>query len=167
MKISRFLFPGICLSALMVGLATTVLAHTSLDHADPAPDSILDRAPSAVYTWFLQPLNPGSHLSIFDAQFQSVDTTLMHIDLNDLVPGRYTVDWQAIAADGHKTIGSYDFVVRDTTTITLAVLIGGHSIGAGRHADYPNAAIPSGPAFNRQPPIHPSPGLEQPVNGRF
>lgn len=110
-------------------------AHAALVRADPAPDAILDRAPAAVYTWFSQPLSTGSRLSIFDAQFQTVDkantmiddhdSTLMHVDVDDLGPGRYTVNWQAVAIDGHSTTGSYDFIVRDTTTITLPVLIGG------------------------------------------
>ena len=141
MKISRCILSSISLMLVSIAMTVPALAHAALVRADPAPDAILDRAPSAVYTWFSQPLSPGSHLSIFDAQFQTVDkgdtaiddhdSTLMRVDLNDLAPGRYTVNWQAIAvADGHKTTGSYDFIVRDTTTFTLPVVIGGVVLGA-------------------------------------
>ena len=135
MKFHRCLAFSACL--ILVCLATIVpaLAHAALVRADPAPDAILDRAPSVVYTWFSQPLSPGSHLNIFDAQFQIVDkgntvidthdSTLMRVDLADLAAGRYTVNWQALTADGHTTTGSYDFIVRDTTAITMPVLIGG------------------------------------------
>jgi len=135
MRFARFLLPGFCLVMVCLAMIVPALAHAALVRADPAPDAILDRAPSAVYTWFSQPLSAGSRLSIFDAQFQTMDkadtviddhdSTLMHVDVTDLGPGRYTVNWQAVAIDGHSATGSYDFVVRDTTTITLPVLIGG------------------------------------------
>src|SRR5579859_8190884 len=106
MKISRFLLSGMCLMMVCLAMIVPAFAHAALVRADPAPDAILDRAPSAVYTWFSQPLSPGSHLSIFDAQFQTVDKgdtgiddhdpTLMRVDIDDLAPGRYTVNWQAI-----------------------------------------------------------------------
>ena|SRR5258708_25087568 len=142
MKFPRFLLLSICLSLIIIQtVRVPVLAHAALVRADPPPDGILDRAPSAVFTWFSQPLNPGSHLSIFDAHFQVVDkgttlidahdVTLMHADLDDLGPGRYTVNWQAITTDGHKTTGSYDFVVRETDAITIPVLIGGGVVLCG------------------------------------
>ncbi len=135
MKFQRRFAFSVCLIIVCVATLVPALAHAALVRADRAPDAILDRAPSSVYTWFSQPLSPGSHLKLFDAQFQVVDkgdtviddhdSTLMHVDLADLAPGRYTVNWQAATADGHTTTGSYDFIVRDTTAITPPVLIGG------------------------------------------
>lgn len=36
----------------------------------------------------------------------------MHLALQPLVAGRYTVKWIAVATDGHRTQGTYAFTVK-------------------------------------------------------
>jgi methionine-rich copper-binding protein CopC len=135
MKIIRRLLPILAIGLSLFSIITPVLAHAALVHADPSPGAVLDRAPSVVFAWFSQPLSTGSHISIFDDQFQPVDkgqtfidasdATLMRTELNPLAPGRYTVNWQAMSIDGHKSSGSYDFVVREGSDISPVVIGGG------------------------------------------
>lgn len=129
-----FLFGVGLVVSLFAPIEAPAQANTGLVRADPAPGAVLDRAPLAVYAWFSQPLSAGSRLNIFDSEFRAVDQgqtiidsrdqTLLHVDLNDLMPGRYTVNWQAIDPGGRQSTGSYDFVVRASSNLALVVLMG-------------------------------------------
>lgn len=121
------------LVTLLTAASTTPLfAHAELKRSDPAAGSTLDHSPTDVFLWFSQPLSTGSKISVFDTQFQAVDkgitfidasdATLMRAQVNALVPGRYTVNWKAIAVDGHPSSGSYDFIVQESINLT-AILV--------------------------------------------
>src|SRR5881392_2912736 len=116
----------VCRIILLIGAITLfsqlipALAHAALVRAEPAPDAVLDHAPIEIRTWFSSPLIAGSRLKVFDSQFRaaaigptvidSADPTLMHAPIEALQPGRYTVNWEATADDGHVSLGSYEFV---------------------------------------------------------
>jgi methionine-rich copper-binding protein CopC len=122
---------GLILLLLAAASTTPLFAHAELKRSDPAAGSTLDHSPTDVFLWFSQPLSTGSKISVFDTQFQAVDkgttfidasdATLMRVQLNPLVPGRYTVNWKTIAVDGHPTSGSYDFIVQES--INLAMIL--------------------------------------------
>ncbi len=112
-----------------------VLAHAELRRSEPSAGAVLDRAPSEVLIWYSSKLKPGGKISILDTQFRAVekgetsidstDTTLMRVPLSPLAPGRYTVNWKAIAEDSDPTSGSYDFFVRESTDWLPLVLVVG------------------------------------------
>src|SRR5260221_1930187 len=138
MKTYRSLFLMIFVTmdiGLLLFAVQTVIAHAALVRSDPPADGVLDSSPPEVFVWFSQALSTGSHLSVFDSRFQSVDkgstfidasdATLMRAQLNSLPPGRYTVNWKANSVDGHASSGAYDFFVRESPSVSLDVIVGG------------------------------------------
>jgi methionine-rich copper-binding protein CopC len=134
MKLYRFV-ASITLIGILLFNVLPVTSEAKLRRSDPAPDAVLDRAPSEIFVWYSEPLSTGSSLNIFDEQFQPVDrgqtfidasdATLMRAPLKQLAPGHYTVKWKASAVNGHFAGGTYNFVVRDTTDFRLILVISG------------------------------------------
>ncbi len=120
--------------AIFGSTRTLLLAHAELRRSDPEAGAVLDRAPIEVSAWFSSQLSTGSKIGVFDAQFQAVDKGETFIDASDatrmraelvaLSPGRYTVNWKAVAIDGHISNGSYDFTVRDAPGLSPLVIAG-------------------------------------------
>jgi len=124
--------------ALLLATRTPIQAHAELRRSDPEAGAVLDRSPLEVSAWFSSQLSTGSKIGVFDGQFQAVDkgetfidasdATRMRAEVNPLAPGRYTVNWKAVAIDGHVSNGSYDFTVRASpwlSPLTIAVVAGG------------------------------------------
>jgi copper resistance protein C len=123
--------------------SSRTLAHAELRRSDPEAGAVLDRSPMEVSAWFSSQLSTGSKIGVFDGQFQVVDKGETFIDASDatrmraevvsLSPGRYTVNWKAVAIDGHVSNGSYDFTVREApwlSPLTIAIAVGGVVIAA-------------------------------------
>ena len=101
----------------------TAFAHANLARASPAPNSVLDEAPSRVAIWFTEPIEPSlSEIQVLDAQGSRVDDGDSLVDTNDplamsvgLTPvpeGTYTVAWRNVSTvDGHRVRGSFVFSV--------------------------------------------------------
>jgi copper resistance protein C len=128
-KIIR-VFPGRCGTAVgLMWLAGMVSAwaHAFLNHADPKVGSEVAQSPTEVRLWFTQALEPAfSTLTVADAQGQEMDKKDAHLDAKDatllmvsvptLAAGTYTVNWQVVSTDTHKTQGSFKFTVKPTST---------------------------------------------------
>jgi len=104
---------------VLLAVASNAFAHATPTSRDPGPDAEV-AAPAAVTIRFSEPLEPAfSKLALVDANNKPVapaasqvdpqDTKTMHLALQPLAPGRYTVQWTAVAEDGHRTKGSYAF----------------------------------------------------------
>ena len=108
--------------------ADTAFAHANLARASPAPNSVLDEAPSCVAIWFTEPIEPSlSEIQVLDAQGSRVDDGDNLVDTNDplamsvgLTPvpeGTYTVAWKNVSTvDGHRVRGSFVFSVGEPIT---------------------------------------------------
>ena len=107
---------------VLLAVASNAFAHATPTSRDPGPDAEV-AAPAAVTIHFSEPLEPAfSKLALVDANNKPVapaasqvdpqDTKTMHLALQPLAPGRYTVQWTAVAEDGHRTKGSYAFSVK-------------------------------------------------------
>ena len=106
----------------------TAFAHANLARASPAPNSVLDEAPSRVAIWFTEPIEPSlSEIQVLDAQGSRVDDGDSLVDTNDplamsvgLTPvpeGTYTVAWRNVSTvDGHRVRGSFVFSVGEPIT---------------------------------------------------
>jgi methionine-rich copper-binding protein CopC len=94
-------------------------AHADLIEADPAPGSTVDGSPKEIRLTFSQPLDSSSRIDLFVGQFQAITgvTTVVSgsemraIPAQALEPGTYTLQWWAVADDGHTTQGSFQFGV--------------------------------------------------------
>ncbi len=105
-----------------LAIASNAFAHATPTSRDPAPNAEV-AAPSAVTLHFSEPLEPAfSKIVLVDAsgrpaasaasQVDAQDKKTMSLTLQSLAPGRYTVQWAAVAEDGHRTKGSYGFSVK-------------------------------------------------------
>ena len=98
-------------------------AHANLDSADPAPDSVLEEAPTRVVIRFTEPLEPSfSEIRVLDSSGARVDNgdsvvdannpVVMSVSLPPLEDGTYTVGWKNVSTvDGHRVRGSFIFSV--------------------------------------------------------
>ena len=109
---------------LLCLLLTTTFAHAHafLDTSEPAVGCTCAAPPSQVKIWFTEKLHhDGSTIQVFDATGREVDRhdvkvsdqneLLMAVSLPKLPPGKYKVEWHAIAIDTHHTQGTFTFVV--------------------------------------------------------
>ena len=110
-------------AAVFLTFSQPALAHANLGRASPAPNEILQDAPSQVTIWFTEPIEPAlSEIRVLDAAGSRVDDSAIVIDPNDptvlsvglppLPNGVYTVGWKNVSRiDGHRVRGSYVFSV--------------------------------------------------------
>ncbi len=107
---------------LLCLLPGAALAHAQLDQAVPPVGSTVAAAPAELQLRFDEAIEPRfSKVTVTDAAGASVAGGAPHADPADparlLVPvgalaaGTYTVTWQAVSVDTHRTQGSYRFTV--------------------------------------------------------
>ena len=88
----------------------------------PASGTTLTTSPKLLELHFSEGVDPGaSHASVTGsngeamqtgAPFTGAETADLNVPLiGTLQPGSYTVSWQALAEDGHKSTGQYSFSV--------------------------------------------------------
>jgi len=111
--------------ALAFALATSTqlaLAHALPKLQQPGPGATVS-APHEVSIEFGEALEPTfSSMLVTDAHGTQVNTAKSTVDSSDrkhmsvalgtLAPGVYKVQWTAVAADGHRTQGHYNFTVK-------------------------------------------------------
>lgn len=98
-------------------------AHAYPTHQEPPAGSTAPATLNAVVIDFDDGLEPAfSSIDVMDSQGKSVirekakvdagNNKRMSVALNALTPGKYSVVWIAVAADGHRTTGHYTFDVK-------------------------------------------------------
>lgn len=111
---------------LLLALAPATSAHAELAEASPEPGSELDEAPDAVRISFTGELDPegsgfvlvgpdGSELASGVVDLEVAERNELHAPVAITDPGTYTVDWTAVAADGHPASGRFTFGYRSDT----------------------------------------------------
>ncbi len=115
---TAFLAAGLCLAS------APAFAHAHLTSATPAANSTVAAAPTELNLTFSEGVNPkftGAKLIGPDRKAVATgdaklgpggDTTLIVPVSGSLSAGAYTVNWHALATDGHKTSGSYSFTLK-------------------------------------------------------
>jgi copper resistance protein C len=107
-------------AALLIAAASTAaLAHAALSHASPPAGGTVASAPQEVELTFTERLEPAfSTVEVTDGSGARVEAgkaeisgNSMHVALKSLPPGSYKVYWRTVAADSHKTEGSFTFHV--------------------------------------------------------
>jgi copper transport protein len=113
---------GLATLLLIVGFATSALAHASLVSAEPADGSVLAAAPNTVRLRFNEPVTPAV-ISLVDASGKArgdvairvADETIT-LTLPDVLPrGTQMVSYRIISADGHPVGGSLAFSIGEVT----------------------------------------------------
>lgn len=108
---------------LLLGLSSLGHAHVHLDKSTPNQDEILETPPTAVKLWFSGKVESAwSKIEVKDAHGNRVDQgdvininndpkTLV-IPLNAISAGKYNVNWNVVASDGHRIKGGLSFTVK-------------------------------------------------------
>ncbi|MBJ9711843.1 copper resistance protein CopC [Burkholderia gladioli] len=122
MKIRQFAAHGAA-ALLLAAVAPLAFAHAHPKQRSPEAGATVPAATASVSIDFDEGLEPAfSSLKGSDAAGASVtrdkssvsgsDKKHMSVDLAALKPGVYTVNWVAVATDGHRTQGSYSFTAQ-------------------------------------------------------
>jgi methionine-rich copper-binding protein CopC len=101
-------------------LATPVMAHAFLDHADPGAGASLSQSPKQIALSFTEKLEPTfSGVSVSDAAGHDEEAAApvisgdtVTVALKPLPAGSYHVSWRAVSIDSHRTEGSYSFSIK-------------------------------------------------------
>jgi methionine-rich copper-binding protein CopC len=116
----RLQIPATALS-LSLGLPATALAHANLVSATPAAKSMAMPPPTELRLKFSEGIEikftkvkvtgpDKKAVETGTAKLDPSDNTVLIVPLSGPLPdGKYTVDWQVVSVDGHKTKGSYGF----------------------------------------------------------
>lgn len=111
-------------AGVLILAPSLALAHAQVDHSTPAKNAIIQTSPANVSLTMTEGLEGAfSSLSLMDAGGNAVPTGKSALAPNDnrtlilpiatvLPAGMYTVKWQALSKDGHKTQGSWSFSVK-------------------------------------------------------
>jgi copper resistance protein C len=107
---------------LLLGAGGEALAHAKLVSSSPAANQTVTPPPTSLTLTFSESIEiKFVQVKLSDANGTTVKTGSVTQDATDravlIVPltaplgdGRYTVSWQVVAADGHKTKGTYRFI---------------------------------------------------------
>lgn len=118
--IQKLLLSVLVLAAL---IQMPAWAHASLETATPGKNAQLTTAPKEVMLYFNENLEANfSSIKVLDAGGRSVltkkatvdiaDPKTLHVPLDLLKPGQYTVKWVGVGHDGHRRAGDYKFSVK-------------------------------------------------------
>lgn len=110
-------------AAAAIVVAAPAYAHTKLVTANPAPNSVVKKAPQRITITFNEPVlarfvtiavtGPAGKLHVMgvevDPKNKARVSSVVH---GGGKAGAYKVDWSAAGSDMHKMTGSYSFTVR-------------------------------------------------------
>ena len=97
-------------------------AHTHLQVAVPAADSVVVLSPQEIELSFSEPLElafssivvtdeKNNHVELGSAQLDPDNGRTLNVRLRGLAPGVYTVVWRVLSVDTHRSFGTYTFQV--------------------------------------------------------
>ncbi|CAB3849031.1 copper homeostasis periplasmic binding protein CopC [Achromobacter anxifer] len=119
------MFKKSLIAALVLAVAPQITwAHAHVGTSSPAKDAVVKTAPASITLTLTEGLEAAfSSLTLLDASGKVVptdksalapgDNKTLVLPLGKALPaGAYTVKWQALSKDGHKTHGSWSFTVQ-------------------------------------------------------
>ena len=102
----------------------SVMAHATLVKSDPPRRASLSSPPKQIQLWFNEKIE-GSYasVSVLDSNKNSVTENSPEVVLDDpksvilnlpqIEPGRYTVQYRVMSVDGHVIESSFDFSIKN------------------------------------------------------
>ena len=105
----------------LLALAQPVTAHSPLEQSRPADGAVLAQVPDKLQLVFRHPIHLASVVLLPTAGGDPIPIASGHMDkaieryelpLPRLASKTYTVEWRALASDGHVMSGSFSFTVR-------------------------------------------------------
>lgn len=122
MKIIPFRYWAV-LMILFLATQSSAWAHAFLYYSIPKVGSVLTNSPSQIKICFTEHLTEhGSTIEVRDARGKQVDKkdshrgdqdqSLLFVSVPKLPAGTYTVNWQALSEDNHRTEGHFKFTIK-------------------------------------------------------
>jgi copper resistance protein C len=106
---------------LLISAIPAAFAHTHPAMMMPAPDQTVE-SPDVVMIHFTEAVEPkfsqitvtdaSGHVMNKEASVVSSDAKMVSVAMPKLKAGIYTVNWVAVAVDGHRSNGDYKFTVK-------------------------------------------------------
>ncbi|MEI2657297.1 MAG: copper resistance CopC family protein [Nitrosomonas sp.] len=108
----------------MLFQVNSALAHATLVKSDPPRRASLSSPPKRIQLWFNEKIE-GSYASVtvLDSKKKSITENNPEVVLDDpksvilnipqMEPGRYTVQYRVMSVDGHVIASSYDFSIKN------------------------------------------------------
>ncbi len=108
----------------MLFQVNSALAHATLVKSDPPRRASLSSPPKQIQLWFNEKIE-GSYASVtvLDSKKKSITENNPEVVLDDpksvilnipqMEPGRYTVQYRVMSVDGHVIASSYDFSIKN------------------------------------------------------
>mgnify|MGYP003523902202 FL=1 len=108
----------------MLFQVNSALAHATLVKSDPPRRASLSSSPKQIQLWFNEKIE-GSYASVtvLDSKKKSITENNPEVVLDDpksvilnipqMEPGRYTVQYRVMSVDGHVIASSYDFSIKN------------------------------------------------------
>lgn len=120
-RVAAFVTSLVMLSLLFQ--VNSVMAHATLVKSDPPRRASLSSPPKQIQLWFNEKIE-GSYasVSVLDSNKNSItennpevvtdDPKSVILNLPQIEPGRYTVQYRVMSVDGHVIESSFDFNVK-------------------------------------------------------
>ncbi len=120
-RVTAFVTSLVMLSLLFQ--VNSVMAHATLVKSDPPRRASLSSPPKQIQLWFNEKIE-GSYasVSVLDSNKNSVTENSPEVVLDDpksvilnlpqIEPGRYTVQYRVMSVDGHVIESSFDFSIK-------------------------------------------------------
>lgn len=121
---ARFLLLPAAVTGVLAISSPQAAAHTGLNGSDPANDAVLDAVPRTVTLTFSDPMTQkyaqlavtGPDGAVLGDGAPAVAGREVTLRLKEAkAPGRYTVGYRVVSADGHPVTGTSAFTVRPLT----------------------------------------------------
>lgn len=112
-------FPRQPLLAAMLAIAGVAQAHTHLESATPADNSVLASPPTQLMLHFFEPTRLTALTIQKEGEKEQKRVDTLPKELSDeltvpvapLAPGKYVVSWRAVGDDNHLMSGTLHFTV--------------------------------------------------------
>ncbi len=158
---------------LLLVVPASLLAHGALKRSDPAANTTLATAPTAIRLTFTEPAelavgrieltgSDGRSVALSPVRHGDSVTVMLADILGALRSGRYTVAWQVAGRDGHPVRGTFSFAIAEDASGLTAVADSGQApavadtgIATDEHADdaHAPAEMPDVGAFDAESPL--------------
>lgn len=120
-RLSRLFVQVVVFAHVMTLLSLTAFAHAKLIRSQPRPNETVSVAPRVIELWFSEELEPrfntievknqAGNLVTLGEVVLAEDNKKAQVEVEQLTPGVYTVEWKALSADQHAMRGRFSFTV--------------------------------------------------------
>lgn len=131
----KLLFIACSLILLMLILPDGAQAHANWVESDPAPNSVMEQAPTTARIRFSEPLETSysrvvlnsadsGPVSTSDSRIAPDDPYVLLLDLPALPQGQYNLQWRTLSqADGHSMQGFIPFAIGDPASASAPLVL--------------------------------------------